>query len=313
MTFELTILGTNSALPAYGRHPTAQVLEVQDSSYLIDCGEGTQMRMDDFNVRRGKIGQIFISHLHGDHIYGLIGLLTSYALLGREEPMDIFSPEGLQQMIEVQISYAGGGFPFPVRFHVINPEEHQLIFENQVLAVHSIPLVHRVPTCGFLFREKSRPLNILPEQIERYEISIPQIKAIKAGKDLKLDDGRIIPNDELTVPSPKPRSFAYCSDTRYNERIVPLIEGVDMLYHESTFLHDSLARAEQTLHSTAYEAATIARTANVRQLILGHYSSRYPDPNVFLEEALNVFDRTVLGIEGQSYSVPFRRRKLESR
>ncbi len=311
MNFELTILGTNSALPAYGRHPSAQVLQVQESSYLIDCGEGTQMRMNDFDIRRGKIRQIFISHLHGDHIYGLIGLLTSYALLGRKEPLDIFSPEGLEAMIQLQISYGGGRFPFPVRFHVIDTEVHQLIYEDKQLTVHTIPLNHRVPTCGFLFKERPRPRRMLPEQIEKYDIPFSKIKAIKAGEDLKLEDGRVISNDLLTTPSPEPRSFAYCSDTRYSETIIPFIKKVDLLYHESTFLHDAILRAQETLHSTALEAATIAHKARVGQLILGHYSSRYPDPKVFLKEALTIFDRSVLGIEGKTYSVPFRKRSTE--
>ncbi|GJM36371.1 MAG: ribonuclease Z [Saprospiraceae bacterium] len=311
MNFEVTLLGINSALPAYGRHPSAQVLQIQEQYYLIDCGEGTQMRMNDFDIRRGKIRQIFISHLHGDHIYGLIGLLTSYALMGRTDSLDIFSPEGLQEIIEVQLRHGGGGFPFPIKFHKLDTEVHQLIFSDKRVEVFSIPLIHRIPTCGFLFKEKQRPRNIIPEQIEKFNIPFSLIPGIKDGKDLALPNGAIVPNAELTLPPLEPRAYAYCSDTRYTETILPYINGVDLLYHESTFLHEAEERAKETMHTTALQAGTIAQKANVGLLILGHFSSRYPDLEVLRKEAATVFDRVVIGVEGQTYKAPFKGRVLE--
>ena len=303
MRFDLTLLGTNSALPAHNRFPSAQVLNVQEKLYLIDCGEGTQVRMIDFNIQRSKINQIFISHLHGDHVYGLIGLLTSYGLMGRKQPLDVFSPEGLEEMILIQLKYSGGGFSYPVRFHVLEPSRHLKIFEDPVVEVYSLPLDHRIPTSGFLFKEKKRKANLRKEKIEEYQIHYTKITKIISGADLELSTGQIIPNVELVYPAPRTRSFAYCSDTRFNEALIPLVRGVDLLYHESTFSEDRKEQAIITKHSTAKEAATIAKEASVGKLILGHYSSRYGDLSVLLEEARAVFPETELGIEGRTFEV----------
>lgn len=264
------------------------------------------MRMLEQKVKASKINQIFISHLHGDHTFGLIGLLTTYNLIGRETPLEVFGPQGLEEMIRIQLRYSETELRYPLRFTVIDPACHKVIFENSLLTVESLPLVHRLPTTGFLFREKSRPRNILPEQIEAYDIPVAQIQPVKEGADLLLADGRRVPNEVLTVAPPSPRSYAYCSDTRYTEAIVPWIKGVDLLYHESTFLEDNRKRAEETLHATAREAALIAKMAGVGQLILGHYSSRYTDIQRFAREAAPIFPNTIAGYEGLVVEVPFR-------
>jgi ribonuclease Z len=305
MKFALTILGANSAVPAHGRHLTSQVLQFNNHFFLIDCGEGTQMRMSDFGVPRHKIQQIFISHLHGDHIFGLPGLLFSYALNNRRQALDIYSPPGLEEMVLAQLK-PGGALTFPLRFHLLDPTKYELIFENQFMTVHALPLRHRIPTVGFVFREKQRQHNMRPEKIDEYQLSIPQIKAAKAGYDVLLDDGRNLPNAELTFPPPLPRSFAFVSDSAYDETILPYIEGVNLLYHETTFCHDMEEYAELTLHSTARQAAAIAQRAGAGKLITGHYSSRYKDLQPFLVEAQAVFPQTELGLEGNEYEVPFR-------
>ena len=303
MRFELTLLGTNSALPAYGRFPSSQVLNIQESHYLIDCGEGAQIRMVEFGVRSGRIRQAFISHLHGDHIYGLIGFLSSQSLTGRQRPLDIFAPSGLEEIIQVQLKHTGG-VGFSLRFHTIDTEKHQLIFEDKHTEVYSLPLLHRVPASGFLFREKERPRNMRPEKIEAYNIHYRDIPAIKAGAGLDLPGGRHIRNEELTLPPPAPRSYAYCSDTAYCEALVPLIQGVGLLYHESTFCEDMQEQAALTGHSTARQAATIAAMAGAGRLILGHYSSRYKSLEPFLQEARAVFPNTELGMDGRVFEVP---------
>lgn len=306
MRFFLTLLGTGSAMPQPDRFTTAQVLNVQEQPYLIDCGEGTQMRMSACGVRRHKINQIFISHLHGDHFFGLPGLLTSYGLNDRKTPLDIFSPAGLEPMIRALTLPPGAeNFPFPLRFHTIDTTQHQLIFEDHLVRVYSIPLQHRVPTSGFLFQEKERPRNIIPEKIEQYAIPYEKIPAIKQGADLVLPSGEVIPNHALTLPPPAPRAYAFCSDTRYTEAIVPLIQGVDLLYHEATFLQQDRSNAIETMHSTAAEAATIARAAGAGQLVIGHYSSRYKNVGELVAEAQSIFPNTLGGEDGMIVEVPF--------
>ncbi len=305
MIFELTFLGTNSALPAHGRYPSAQVLNIQDQLFLIDCGEGTQSRMVEYEIRQSKISQIFISHLHGDHVFGLIGLLTSLSLIGRKQKIDLFGPAGIKEIIEVQLRYSQTKLAYPLEFHITNTETFQLIFENNTVEVYSIPLIHRIPTNGFLFKEKERPLKIISEKIEEYGLSIPQIKAAKKGQDVLLDDDRLLPNHLLTKASYTPRSYAYCSDTLYTETIIPYIQHVDLLYHESTFLKENQQRAIETMHSTAADAAKIALKGEVGMLLLGHYSSRHRDVNVFEKEAQTLFANSVAGREGMRVQVPY--------
>lgn len=307
MRFELTLLGTGAALPMPGRFTSAQVLNVNDRLYLIDCGEGTQMRLTEYQVRRSKIGQIFISHLHGDHFYGLMGLLTSFALNDRQQALDVFAPAGLQEIFDTMLFYQGSGHTsYPIRFHVVDTTQHQLIFEDNQLEVYSIPLQHRIPTSGYLFKEKQRPRNILPEKIEQYHIPVSEIKNIKNGADFQLPDGTLIPNTKLTAEAPRPRAYAYCSDTMYAPEIIPYIKGVDILYHEATFLQEDEVNAIQNAHSTAAQAATIARKAAVALLVIGHFSARYKDANLLVAEARMIFPNTVGGEDGMSIEVPFR-------
>lgn len=308
MRFDLQLLGTNAALPLYGRHTTAQVLTVDSQSFLIDCGEGTQMQMEAFKVKRHKIHQIFISHLHGDHIFGLWGLLTSYSLNSRKKKLQIFSPPGLEEILMPALTIGGTDLGFEIEFVVIDPRVSKLIFENKALEVYTIPLLHRIPTCGYLFKEKPRAANIISEQIQKYKLSVPQILAAKAGQTIVLNNGKELAATALTTPAPPPRSFAFCSDTRYTESIIPIIKGVDLLYHESTFCESLKAKAIATMHSTAKEAALIAQKAKVGKLILGHYSARYPDPQEFEAEARTVFRETYAGIDGLMIEVPFAKR-----
>ncbi len=313
MTFELTFLGTNSALPAHGRFPTAQVLNVCDRHFLIDCGEGTQARMLEHQVKRHKINQIFISHLHGDHVFGLIGLLTSFNLLGRKQKLDIFAPPGIRELIEIQLKCSHTILTYELDIHITDPEQHYLLFENSSVEVYSIPLLHRIPTHGFLFKEKERPLNIISEKIQEYQLNVKQIKAAKLGSNIILSDGTEIPNEELTKKPSPPRSYAYCSDTVHTETILPYIQGVDLLYHESTFLADDRERAKVTMHSTTLEAAAIALKAEAKLLMLGHYSSRHKDVSIFAKEAQSVFSNTVAAREGMRVEVAYDREAAASK
>lgn len=297
-TFKITILGCSAAIPAHGRFLSAQALQVRERLYLIDCGEGTQMRMSDFNIRRSKINQIFISHLHGDHCFGLPGLLTSFSLMGRKEQLDIFSPAGLETGILSQLEMSGAMLSFPIQFHSVDTTKQKVIFEDEVVRVSSLPLKHRVPTTGFLFREKELPRNMIPEKIAELNIPCTAIPAIKKGADFKMPDGRLIPNALLTHDPPRPKSYAYCSDTAYHEPLAGMIRGVDMLYHETTFLDESAEDAKISMHSTALEAARIALLAGAGRLLTGHYSARYRDANVLVSEAQTIFPMTEVVYDG---------------
>ena len=260
------------------------------------------MRMADFDVPRHKIQQIFISHLHGDHVFGLPGLLFSYDLNGRQTPLDIFSPPGLEAMIAAQLR-PGGTLSFPFHFHEVDTNAASLVFENADVAVQSIPLKHGIPTVGYIFREKPRPLNIRPEKIEAHQLTIPQIKAVKAGEDIVLENGELIENQSLTFPPAPLRSYAFLTDTLYDEAVLSHIKGVNLLYHDTTFCDDHVEHAALTMHSTARQAAELAQKAGVGQLVCGHYSSRYRELEVFLDEARPSFPNTVLGLEGMVYEV----------
>lgn len=307
MTFALTILGVNGATPANGRFPTCQYLQIQNDHFLIDCGEGAQMRMNDFSVPRQKINHIFISHLHGDHIFGLPGLLFSYSLNGRKKPLHLYSPPGLEKMIRTLL-HPEGNHTFPLHFHTYDAFLSKRIFENECLSVRTVPLRHRIPTCGFIFEEKPFKLNIRPEKIKEFELTIPQIRAVKNGEDIVIPNGKKIANETLTFPEWQPRSFAFVSDSIFDETIVPFIEKVDLLYHETTFCDDFEDNAARTMHSTARQAATIANTAQVGKLVTGHYSSRYTELGSFLTESKAVFPNTELGLEGNVYEVERKRK-----
>lgn len=299
----MTILGSSSALPTSERFPTAQLLNANERFFLIDCGEGTQMQLRKYRVRLGKVNHIFISHLHGDHTFGLFGLISSYNLLGREETLHIYGPEPLEEMLLDHLKYFHGDPGYELAFHRIQCRRPALLYEDKNIEIRSLPLVHRVPTCGFLFREKPRERNIIKEKIHQYNIPIRQIVEIKKGADLEMPDGRVIPNGELTLPPPAPRSYAYCSDTLPNEDILPLIREIDLLYHETTFLHEDEKLARETFHSTASQAAELARKAGCRKLLIGHFSSRYKNLSDFESEARKIFPDTTAVNDGDVFEV----------
>lgn len=303
MDFSFTSLGVSAAQPAYGRHLAAHVLCIEPELFLIDCGEGTQLQLNAFGVKRHRFRHIFISHLHGDHFFGLIGLLTSMGMNDRREPLSIHAPADLEEMITLQLRLTGSVLPFDISFHPLTFGGMRCIVETERLEVCSFPLDHRTPACGFLFREKPLPLNIIPEKIAEYGLTFEQIRAVKSGSDLELPAG-MIPNRELTLPPYKPRSFAYCSDTAYSEAIVPYIRGVDLLYHESTFMDRDAELAALTWHSTAVQAARIALQAEAGQLVIGHFSARYYELQELLDEAREVFPRTILAEEGAAVHLP---------
>jgi len=299
----LSILGCGSALPTHKNFPTSQVLEIRDKQFMIDCGEGTQIRMRQMGLRTNRLGHIFISHLHGDHCFGLIGLISTFGMLNRTAELHIHAQADLEKLLQPQLNYFCSDLPFSVIFHTINPKKHELIYEDRSVSVYSIPLKHRVPCCGFLFEEKSRDRHIIREMIDFYQIPTWRIPKIKQGEDFVTNEGEIIANAQLTTTSEAPKRYAYCSDTAYSEKIIPIIEGVDCLYHEATFMDDELIRSKQTEHSTARQAATIALKANVKKLIIGHYSARYNNQNEILNEAKSVFENTVLGEDMKTYDI----------
>jgi ribonuclease Z len=289
----LTILGCGSALPTKNHFPTSQILEMRDKQYMIDCGEGTQIRMRQMGIHTNRLGHIFISHLHGDHCFGLIGLISSFGMLNRTAELHIHAPAELEEIMQPQLKFFCEELPFNVIFHPINPRKHELIFEDRTVQVYSIPLKHRVPTCGFLFEEKPRERHIRRDMIDFYNIPVARIQKIKQGEDYITTEGEVIKNELLTTAAEPPKRFAYCSDTAYSEKIIPIIEGVDCLYHEATFMNDELKRSQNTQHSTAAQAATIAKRANVKKLIIGHYSARYINTIPLLLEAKEIFENTL--------------------
>lgn len=303
MKFELTILGCGSATPTNDRHPSAQLLNIDENLFLIDCGEGTQLQLRQFHKKFQKIDHIFISHLHGDHYFGLMGLLSTMHLLGRVKGLTIYAPPNLQQIVSLNLQLAESELRFPIKWVELVPEGKNLLFESRYLEIYSFPLVHRIPCTGFLFREKPKPLNIRKDQIEAYNLSIAQIRALKKGANYTLPDGRELPNSEFTEKPVAPKSFAYCSDTAFAPEIVPHIAGVDLLYHESTFLENDKQRAAETLHSTAAQAAEIARAAGAKQLLLGHFSARYQNTMPFVNEAAAIFPNVLIAEEGADYQV----------
>jgi ribonuclease Z len=298
MQFELQLLGTNAAFPTLERFPSAQVLSVGNRAYLVDCGEGTIIRIQQFKVAMRRVGQIFISHLHGDHCFGLAGVISSLALGGRKTPMQVFGPAGLKEMIAVQLKITDSHSPFSLEFIEVNTMQHRLIFQDENVEVFSLPLLHRIPCVGYFFRERERPRNMRVDKIQEYQLDVQQILAAKAGQDLILADGQTVANLEITQAPQAPRSYAYCSDTAFLATLPELIQEVDILYHESTFLQADAQRAEETGHSTTVQAATIASVAKAKRLVLGHFSVRYSNMNAFLEEASAIFPNTIMGYDG---------------
>ncbi len=307
MTFRVTILGSASASPTPERNPTAHALNVHEQFFLIDCAEGTQQRLMRAGISPMKIGGVFISHLHGDHLFGLFPLISTLGLLGRRTPLIVYAPRPFDEILENHLRYFDPQLPYEVQWREVHTREHELLYENKVLEVWSIPLRHRIPTAGFLFREKTPPLNIRKEAVERYALGIAQCAAAKRGEPVTLDDGRVLPNAEITYTPYPPRSYAYLSDTLPSAKAASLARGADLLYHEATFAEEDKAMAKQTGHSTAAQAARIAAQAEAGRLLIGHFSSRYKDLSVLETEARKVFPNAEAVQEGRSYEIPLRK------
>lgn len=304
MSIKVTILGCHSATPRVNSHTTSQFLEINNHSFLIDCGEGTQVQLRKYKIRFSKIEHIFISHLHGDHFFGLIGFITTLGLLNREKPIHIYGPKGIKEIITLQLKLSKSWTNFPLHFHELTNKTSQIIFEDDKVKVSTIPLKHRVYTNGFLFQEKEGKRKLDMFLISQHpEIAICDYQNLKNGKNFVKENGEIILNEALTKAPNLPLSYAFCSDTMYNPEMLPLIKDVDLLYHESTFLKDKEHLCKTTMHSTAEQAAKIALQAHAKQLLLGHYSSRYDDLNLFLKEAKTVFENTFLAQEGRVFEL----------
>ncbi|MCM1109479.1 MAG: ribonuclease Z [Clostridium sp.] len=301
--FDIHILGCGSALPTTRHNPSSQVISLRGKLYMIDCGEGTQLQMRRSQLNFNRLGHIFLSHLHGDHCFGLPGLISTMGLLGRTADLHIHAPAEYESMLQNQLDFFCSQLTFKVVFHPIDTTLHACIYEDRSVSVHSIPLKHRVPCCGFLFHEAATLPHIRRDMIDFYGIPNHQINNIKHGADWQDEEGNIIPNSRLTLPAAPPRSYAYCSDTLYLPSLTGLLKNVNLLYHEATFGSDQQKRARETRHSTAEQAAMIARDCGAKRLCIGHYSARYTDENILLEEARKVFAETVAAQENMILSI----------
>ena len=297
--FELLILGCSSAAPTARRNPSAQLLNIAERHFLIDCGEATQIQLRKYKSKFQKIDHIFISHLHGDHFLGLPGLLSSMNLLGRKQDLNIYAPVELKEIIDIINNVSEAQFNFKTEWHFTSDSGKNLLFEDEKVEVFSFPLKHRIFCTGFLFKEKKHHRKIDKYLLDKYNVSVADIHRLRNGEDIINESGLVLKNSDLTLDPELPRSFAYCSDTIYDENVVKFISGVDLLYHESTFLEDKIKRAAATFHSTARQAAQIASKAKVKALLLGHYSARYGDTEGFMTEALPFFSNIMLAIEGK--------------
>lgn len=296
--FDVTILGCGSALPTTRHLASSQIVDLRDKLYMIDCGEGTQVQMRFLHIKFSRLNHIFISHLHGDHCFGLPGLISTLGMLGRLGELVIHGPAEVEEFMRPILALFCKGLPFEVRFNTIDPAQHQLVMEDRSLKVYSLPLKHRVPCCGYLFAEKPKSPHILREMTDFYQVPISMMQHLKEGADYITPTGEVIPNSLLTRPADPPKQYAYCSDTAFQPSVIPLIEGVDLLYHEATFAECDAARAKETFHSTARQAAQIAKEAHVKQLVIGHYSARYEHLEQLWQEADSLFPGTILGDEG---------------
>ena len=303
MAFTFTILGSSSALPTSKRFTSAVVLNIHERFFLIDCGEGTQMQLRKYKIKLGRINHIFISHIHGDHVFGLFGLISSFNLLGRKNDLHIFGPSDLERIIHGYLKDFYINLFFEIIFHPVNCTRSVRIYEDDKILVNSIPLKHRIPTCGFLFREQPKWPNLKKDMIEKYNIPISKRQGIKEGDSFLTETGNIVPNHKLVIPAPKPKTFAYCSDTSYNEGILTQIRNVDLLYHEATYGSELQELARETMHSTASEAARLASKASVKKLVIGHFSARYKDLTPLLAEAQKVFNNTFIAEDGKIFTV----------
>src|SRR5690606_2030147 len=295
---KVTILGCYAATPRTISNPTSQVLEMSNRLFLIDCGEGTQVQLRKKKIKFSKINHIFISHLHGDHCFGLIGVITTFAMLGRETDLHIYGPKGIKEFILTPLRLSGSFTSYNLYFHELSSSESEIVFEDEKVLVRTIPLKHRVYTNGYLFQEKPKERKLNKEKAEQYNIDTCYYQNIKLGKDIQLDNDTIIPNTELTFEPEPSKSYAFCSDTVYNEDVIPIIKDVEVLYHESTFLEHDLQYTERTMHCTAKQAATIAKKANAKNLIIGHYSTRYGSIEPFKTEAEEIFPNVYLAEDG---------------
>jgi ribonuclease Z len=302
MTFEVTILGSNSSLPTKTRNPSSQVLNINDNLFLIDCGEGTQVQLLKQNIKKNRIEHIFISHLHGDHYLGLIGLIQSMHLMGRTKAIQLYGPPELKEIIDIHLKHSRTQLNYEVEFHPTQANSPEVIYETPSLIVETIILDHRIPCTGFLFKEKEKGIRLNKGALEVHEVGNHYIHLLKQGNDFEKPDGTIIPNNVFTKEPNPALSYAYCSDTAYKESNVEQLKNVDLMYHEATFLHEMLDRAKMTKHSTAKEAATIANMCGVRKLLIGHFSARYNDLTPLLDEAKETFENTFLAIEGETFS-----------
>ena len=301
--FELHILGCGSALPTTRHFPTSQIVNVRDKLFMIDCGEGAQLQFRKSHLKFSRLNHIFISHLHGDHCFGLLGLISTLNLLGRTAELHIHSPKGLETLLTPMLDFFNRQMTYKVLFHEFDTKEPMQIYEDRSLTVTTIPLRHRMPCCGFLFAEKRRPNHIIREMVDFYQVPVYELNRIKNGADYVTSEGKTVSNNLLTRPSAPSRSYAYCSDTIYLPSIVEQIKGVDLLFHEATFANEDAPRAKETFHTTATQAAEIARRAEVKKLLIGHFSARYEDENVLLQEASAIFPDTQLAKETLCVSV----------
>lgn len=295
----VTILGNNSAVPSHNRHPTAQALQTTEHTILIDCGEGTQMQMALYKIKKSRINHIFISHLHGDHYFGLIGLLNTLALNNRRTDLHIYAPEKLKSIIEIQMEIKDRALPFQLYFH--NLEKEEVLFEDKRLSVECFKVNHRIECWGFLFREKKNVRKIIPQQMKKYRVPQSFYENLHRGEDFRNDKNEVIKNEVLTIAAELPKSYAYCADTAFYDPIIEKIKGVDLVYHESTYLADLEEKAISRFHSTSKQAATIALKAGAKKLLLGHFSSMYDSLEKFKEEASEIFENTEIAEEGTCY------------
>ncbi len=298
---KLTILGCHSATPRTNANPTSQVLEIKNHMFLIDCGEGTQVELRRHKIKFSRIKHIFISHLHGDHYFGLVGLISTFRLLTRETELHIYAPKGLKKVITLQMKLSDSWTNYPLIFHELDSKKSELIFEDDKIEVHTVPLDHRIYTNGFLFKEKPYERKLDMKAVLKANINIAYFRKLKQGADVVNEDGELIKNETVTLDPRPTKSYAYCSDTKYSEDIIPIIKEADVLYHESTFLNKNEDLCKVTKHSTAKQAATIAKKASVKTLVLGHYSTRYNGYSLFKKEAQEVFENVLLAKDGVSF------------
>ena len=295
--FEVNILGCGSALPTTRHFSSSQVVNIREKLFMVDCGEGAQLQLRRSKLKFTRLNHIFISHLHGDHCFGLMGLISTFGLLGRTASLHIYAHKELERLLAPQLEFFCKGMTYEVVFHPIDPAKAEVIYDDRSVSVSTIPLKHRIPTCGFLFQEKPTPNHIIRDMVDFYRIPVFELNRIKNGEDYITPEGVVVPNHRLTTPSAAPRSYAYCSDTICQTSIIPQIKGVDLLFHEGTFAQCDAARAKETFHTTTMQAAQIAVEAQVKQLVIGHFSARYEDESILLKEAQTLFPNTLLAKE----------------